>query len=137
MAKRTLILNLAEEIKEYVGDIPEETWGYDSETSEYGSPIELATAVACNYFGYLATDPAINSEDDDLDHPEEGRCQLEPGDQFYVDVQHTLNQFTERLLDRGLVHLTACSFSNPYLICEVSTEMDMAKYANQLQPPRS
>lgn len=136
MVKRTLILNLSEEIKEYVGDLPEESWGFDSETSEYGSPIELATAVACNYFGYLASDPANDPDEADGD-PMEGRCQLEPGDQFYVDVQHTLNQFTERLLDRGLVHLTACSFSSPYLICEVSTEMDMAKYANQLQPPRS
>lgn len=136
--KRTLIINLAEEIFDYVGKLDPEVWGFDSETSEYGSPEELATQAATGFFGYIGSDdPAAQEEQDEMEGEIGTSCTLEPNDRFWFDVHHNLNLYKETLIKQGLTNLTDMAFRNPNLILEVSTEMDMTTRHEKVQPPRS
>lgn len=138
--KRILVIDLTEEINDYVGPLPEESWGFDSDTMEYGSPDELALSAACGFFGYLDPKSDNHDEDDgfeDMDNAIGNSCSLEPNDQFWFDVHHNLNLFRPTLVSQGLIYATDMSFSNRRLVIEVSNEMDMAKHHERLQPPRS
>lgn len=138
--KRVLVIDLAEEINDYVGDLPEESWGLDSETSEYGAPDELAMSATIGFFGYLDPNSPNHEEEEsfeDMDLAIGRGCTLEPNDQFWFDVHHNLNLFKSELLAQGLVHATDISFSSKRLVIEVSNEMDMAKHHERIQPPRS
>lgn len=137
--KRVLVIDLTEEVNDYVGDLPEESWGLDSETSEYGGPDELAMSAACGFFGYLDPNSPNHDEEEfeDMDKAIGYSCTLEPNDQFWFDVHHNLNLFKPQLLAQGLIHATDISFSNKRLVIEVSNEMDMAKHHDRIQPPRS
>ena len=132
---RLLIINLAEDIHEYVGTLPEEAWGFDGETAEYGTPDELAITAAAQFMGFLGSD-----DPDEAAMPENDQfgssCYVEPSDQFWSSVHHTLNHYAADLKLRGLTNLTNVSFVNPNLILEVSTEMDMAKPHVREEPPR-
>jgi hypothetical protein len=138
--KQLLIIDLREEINEYVGDLPEESWGYDSDTAEYGAPDELAMSAAIGFFGYIGSDDPNHDEEEDFNEMDRSigySCSIEPNDQFWFDVHHNLNNFKDTLIEQGLTHATDISFSAGRLIIEVSTEMDMAKHHDRLQPPRS
>lgn len=138
--KKLLIIDLTEEIHEYVGDLPEESWGFDSETAEYGSPDELAMSAAVGFFGYLGSDDPNHDEEEEFDDMDKSigySCTLEPNDNFWFDVHHNLNNFKDTLIAQGLRHMTDLCFSDRRLIIEVSTEMDMAKHHDRVQPPRS
>ena len=136
--KKILIINLADEVHEYVGDSPEESWGYCSETAEYGSPDELALNAAAGFFGYLGSDdPEQESEVDEMEGEIGASCSLEPNDRFWFDVHHNLNLYKNSLKQQGLTNLVHASFHAPNLILEVSTEMDMTVYHEKLEPPRS
>lgn len=135
--KRTLIINLAEEIFEYIGDLPQESWGFDSETSEYGAPDELAHQAVIGFFGYLGSDdPTVGEERDEMEGEIGASCSLEPSDRFWFDVHHSLNLYKESLIRQGLTQLEDVTFVSPLLMLEVSTEMDMAKH-HEINPPRS
>jgi hypothetical protein len=120
-----------------VGKLPEASWGFDGDTAEYGSPDEIALQAASTFMGFLGSDDP--EDDEDIDPNEFGGCYVEPSDQYWSSVHNTLNYYAEDLRKRGLVHLTSCSFANPNLILEVSTEMNMAKPHGRIEridPPR-
>lgn len=138
--KKLLIIDLKEEINEYAGDVPEESWDYDSMLSEYGTPDELAMSAATGFFGYLGSDDPNHDEEEEFDEMDKSigyGCVIEPPDQFWFDVHHNLNNFKDTLVAQGLVHMSDLSFSGGRLIIEVSNEMDMAKHHDRVQPPRS
>lgn len=135
--KQVLIINLAEAIQEYVGDLPQESWGYETETAEYGCPESLAFSAATGFFGYLGSD----DPDDGIEEAKEtlsiyGTCQLEPNDIFWFDVHHCLDRYKDDLIRKGMRHCTDMAFVAPNLILEVSNEMDMVGFHDKQQQPR-
>lgn len=134
MTKKLLIVNLADDIYEYVGKLPEAAWGFEGETAEYGSPDEIAIQAATTFMGFLGSDSP--EEEGELDANEFGGCYVEPSDQYWSSVHNTLNYYAADLRMRGLVNLTNVHFANPNLVLEVSTEMDMAKPHVRTEPPR-
>lgn len=134
--KKLLIVNLADDIHEYVGKLPEAAWGFEGETAEYGSPDELAINAASSFMGFLGSDDPGEEGAIDTSDGEMGACYIEPSDQYWFNVHNTLNHYAADLRLRGLVNLTNVHFANPNLILEVSTEMDMAKPHVRTEPPR-
>lgn len=132
--KKLLILNLAEEIHDYVGDTPVESWDADSNIAEYGTPDELAFSAAYAFFGDMG-DTLVEDEMAMIAEETGGKCYNEPHDEFYYGVLHTLNTNVALIREERLVHLTDVVFSYPNLVLELSTEMDMNKYHAKLEPP--
>lgn len=134
--KKIFALNLAEEIHEYVGDLPPESWGHDSETTEYGSPDEIAFSAAYTYFGEHF-DKIVDDPDELLEEEIGSKCHFnDPHDHMYFSVLHSLNANADALRKSGLTYLNDAHFQFPYLVLELSTEMDMGKYRDRVEPPR-
>lgn len=132
--KRIVVLDLAEEIHDYVGDVPEGSWDYDAEIMEYGTPNELAMTAAYTFFGEMG-DRMADDPNEALKE-ELGACAYnEPHDQYYFDVLHSLTVQAPMLQDRGLVHLTDIAWAQGKMILELSTEMDMSKRRERIEPP--
>lgn len=134
--KRRLVLNLSEDIHEYVGNLPFESWGHDSETMEYGSPDEIAMSAAYTYFGELH-DTMVDDPEALMEEETGSKCQYnEPHEQMYYNVLHSLNANAGILRQVGLTYLDDVHFKFPYLVLDLSNEMDMSKYRDREEPPR-
>lgn len=131
---KKLVINLAEEIYDYVGDSPEGSWDHDLNIAEYGTPDEIAINAAYNFFAGI--DNKITGDTDP--HLDIGiGCYTEPHDEFYLSVLNTLNLNAGKVRELEVFYMTDVVFNCPNLILELSTKMDMSRYHEKLKPPRS